>query len=68
MTKLGGVRDGGWARSHARGKKREVNEGERDRLFSAKFTEDNEHPWHLANECCGSSPSPGVGRLTPRGQ
>lgn len=28
----------------ARGKKREVDEGERNRLFSAKFMEDNEHP------------------------
>lgn len=40
----------------ARGKKREVDEGERNRLFSAKFMEDNEHPWHLTNECSGSSP------------
>ena len=35
-------------------------------IFSAKFTEDNKHPWHLTNECGGSNSPSEVGRLALR--
>lgn len=52
----------------AGGKRRDVNEGERDRFISAKFTEDNEHCWHLTNECSGFNSLSGIGRLAQRRQ